>query len=156
MALGRKLIDFAFRDDGRSIAEDLQHLQAAIFHHQLERPAEQEIADKHRRRIAVNDIGGCLAPPQVRPVNHIVVKQGRGVNELHRCGQLVMASALIAAQLRPGDRQHRAHALAAAGNQMTGQSRDQRDLALHLVKDYGIDVVHARCCQGKHGRQRRL
>ena len=32
-----------------------------------------------------------------------------------------------------------------------GQTRDQRDLALHPVEDDGVDRVHARCCQGQHG-----
>ena len=46
-ALGGQLLDLALGDDGRGVAEDLQHLQAAVLDHQLEGAAEQEIADQY-------------------------------------------------------------------------------------------------------------
>ena len=47
--------------------------------------------------------------------------------------------ALVAEQSRARERQHRPHALAAAGDQVAGERRDQRDLALHAVEDDRVD-----------------
>ena len=60
-------------------------------------------------------------------------------------------SRVPAAQHRAGNGHHRAHALAAGGNQMPGELRDQRDLACHPVDDGGVDPGHIR---GKHVDQR--
>ena len=97
-ALGGQLVDLALGDHGRGVAEDPQHLEAAVLDHQLERSAEQEIADQHARRIAPDEVGGALAAAHSRAVDDIVVEQGRGVDELDRGGELVMARAGIAEQ----------------------------------------------------------
>jgi hypothetical protein len=65
-----------------------------------------------------------------------------------------MSSALIIAQRCPGDGQHRAEPFAAAGNKMASQRRDQRNLALHPLKDYSINAVHVRGSQRKHRAKR--
>jgi hypothetical protein len=111
---------------------------------------EQEIADQHGRRIAEHDVGGRLAAPQLAAIDHVVMQQGGGVDEFDRRGELVVARALVADQFRPGERQHRPHALAAAADQVPGQRRDQRDLALHPVEDHGVDRIHRRCRQRQH------
>ena len=119
-----------------------QDLEAAVLDHQFEGAAEQEIADQDARRIAPDEVGGALAAAHARAVDHVVVEQGRGVDELDRGGELVVARAGIAEQGAAGDRQHRPHALAAAGDQVPGQLGDQRDLALHPLEDDGVDAVH--------------
>ena len=48
----------------------------------------------------------------------------------------------IAEQRGARERQHRPHALAAAGDQVAGELGDQRDLALHPLEDDRVDVVH--------------
>jgi hypothetical protein len=63
----------------------------------------------------------CLAAAGLRAVDHVVVQQRRGVDELDRGGELVVARALVADQLGPGEREHRPHALAAAGDQVPGE-----------------------------------
>ena len=142
LALGGQLLDLALGNHGGGVAEDFQHLQAAVFDHQLERAAEQEIADQDARRIAPDEVGGALAAAHARAVDDVVVKQGRGVDELDRRGELVMARSRVAEQARRRECQHRPHALAAAGDQMAGKLGDQRDLALHPLEDDGIDAVH--------------
>ena len=144
LALGGQLLDLTLGDDRGGVAEDPQHLQAAVLDHQLERAAEQEVADQHARRIAPDEVGGALAAAHAGAVDDVVVKEGRGVDELDRGGELVVARAGVAEQACAGERQHRPHALAAAGDQVAGELRDQRDLALHPLEDDGIDAVHVR------------
>ncbi len=153
---GGELIDLALGDDRAGAGQDLQHLEAAILHHQLERPAEQEVADQHAGRVAPDEVGGALATPQVRPIDHIIVQQRGGVDELDRRRQAVVARAAIAEQARARERQHRAHALAAAGDQMAGQLRDQRDLGLHARQDHRVDEVEVTRDQLHHRFERRL
>ena len=98
----------------------------------------------------------CFAAPEVRPVDDVVVQQRRGVDEFHRRGQPVMSCALVAAQLRPGDRQHRPQPLTPARDQVAGERGDQRNLALHAIEDHRVHAVHARGGQRQHGAKRRL
>ena len=137
------------------MAEDPQHLEAAVLDHQLERAAEQEIADQHARRIAPDEVGGALAAAHARAVDDIVVEQGRGVDELDRGGELVVARAGVAEQRGAGEGQHRPHPLAAAGDQVAGELGDQRDLALHPLEDDGVDAVHVGRDQRHHRVERR-
>ena len=67
-------------------------MQAAVLDHQLERPAEQEIADQHAGRIAPDEVGGALAAARAGAVDDVVVEQGRGVDELDRGGELLVAA----------------------------------------------------------------
>jgi hypothetical protein len=72
------------------VAEDLEHLEAAILDHQLERAAEQEVADQHAGRIAPDDVR--RPPPRRSPSRRRHRReQGRGVDELDRGGELVLA-----------------------------------------------------------------
>ena len=145
-----------FGDHRRGVAEDPEHLEAAVLDHQLERPAEQEIADQDARRIAPDEVGGALAAAHARAVDDVVVEQGRGMDELDRGGELVVARAGVAEQVGAGERQHRPHALAAAGDQVAGELRDQRDLALHPLEDHRIDPVHVLGDERDHRLERRL
>ena len=140
-ALRGQLVDLALGDHPRRAREDFEHLEAAVLDHQLEAAREQEVADQHARRIAPDDVGGALAAAKARAVDDVVVEQGRGVDELDRGGELVMAGAGIIEQPGAGERQHRPHPLAAAGDQMAGELGDQRDVALHPLEDDRVDMV---------------
>ena len=141
-ARGGQLVDLALRDHRAGVRQDLEHLQAAVLDHQFEAAAEQEIADQHARRIAPDEVRGALAAAQVAAVDDVVVEQRRGVDELDRGGEPVVARAGIAEQLRARERQHRPHPLAAARDQMPGELGDQRDFGLHPVEDHRVDRVH--------------
>src|SRR6185295_15338878 len=93
-SLRGQLLDLALGDHRRSVAEDPKHLEAAVLDHQLEGSREEEIADEH-----------------------IIVKQSRGVNELHCGGELVMPRPRISKEVRRSECQHGTHALPAASNQ---------------------------------------
>ena len=97
--------------------------------------AEQEIADQDRRLVAPDRVGGIAAAAQIARIDDIVMQQGRGVDELDRGGEGDVALAAIAAQPRAGQGQHRPQPLAAAGDDMAGELRDQRHRALHALDD---------------------
>ena len=156
LALRGQLLDLALGDHRRGVAEDPQDLEAAVLDHQLEGAAEQEVADQHARRIAPDEVGGALAAAHARAVDDVVVKQSRGVDELDRRGELVVARAGVAEQRGAGERQHRPHPLAAAGDQMARELGDQRDLALHALEDDGVDAVHVGGDERHHRVERRL
>ena len=59
----------------------------AVRDHQLEGAGEQEVADQHAGLVAPDRVGGGHAAPQVALVDHIVVQQGGGVDELDRGGE---------------------------------------------------------------------
>ncbi len=83
------------------------------------------------------------------------MEQRRGVDELDRGGELVMAGAGVAEQVGASEREHRPHPLAAAGDQMAGQFGDQRDLALHALENHRVDAVHVSRDQPDHRIERR-
>ena len=156
LPLRDKLIDFAFRDHGGGVREDLEHLEAAVLDHQLEAAAEQEIAHEHGSGVAIDDVGGLLAAAHARAIDDIVMQQRGGVDELHRRRQLVVPTATITQQRRAREGEHRAHALAAASDEMACQRRDQRDARLHPAEDHFVDTVHAIGHERHKRLQRRL
>ena len=70
------------------------------------------------------------------------MQQGRGVDEFDRGGEGDVAIAAIAAEARCGEGQHRPQPLAAGGDDMAGELRDQRDRAAHALEDERIDALH--------------
>ena len=152
-----QLLDLAFGDHRRRVTEDLEDLQAAVLDHQLERAAEQEIADQDAGRIAPDEVGGALAAAGAGAVDDVVVEQGRGVDELDRGGELVVAacrnSRAGCAQARVSIGRMR---LPPPAIRWPASSGIRRDLALHALENDGIDAVHVGRDQGHHRIERRL
>ena len=84
------------------------------------------------------------------------MEQGGGVDELDRGGEAVVTRAGIAEQPRACERQHRAHPLAAAGDQMAGEFRDQRNVRLHAAEDDRVDEIEVTRDQLHDRFERRL
>ena len=63
------------------------------------------------------------------------MQQRGGVDELDRRRQRDVTLAAIAAQPRRREGQHRPQPLAAGGDDVAGQLRDERDRALHTLED---------------------
>jgi hypothetical protein len=115
---------------------------SVVRHHQLEGAREQEIADQHAGLVAPDRVGRGEPAAQVALIHHVVMQERRRVDELDRRGEPVMARSVIAAEPRRGHGQHRPQALAARGDQMTRELRDQPDRALHAREDQRIDGRH--------------
>jgi hypothetical protein len=137
-----QLHDLALGDDAAGAGQDLQRLHRVGLDHQLESAGEQEVADQHALRPAPDQVRGDLAATQGAAVDDVVVQQGGGVDELDGGRQLQAVVVIRARQTRGGDGQQRPQALAAGGDQVLGQGRDDRHVALHALGDQPVDAGH--------------
>ena len=117
-----------------------QHRQRAVLDHQFEGAAEQEIADQHAGLVAEQGVGRSLAPTQFAFIDHVVVQESGGVNELDAGSQLDMALALVPSQAGRSEGQNRPQPLAAGGDDMASQLRNQSDRRMHAIDNGAVDL----------------
>jgi hypothetical protein len=84
-----QLQHLALGDDAGGVGQHPEGAHLAGVDHQLEGPGKQEVADQHAGRRTPDQVGGDLAAAQLGAVDHIVVQQGGGVNELDSGGEAV-------------------------------------------------------------------
>ena len=90
VVLRGQLQHLALGDGGGGAAEDAQYLERAVLDHQLKGAGEKEIADQHGGLIAEHGIGAGGPAAQLEFVDHIVMQQRGGVDELDAGGELDM------------------------------------------------------------------
>ena len=78
---------FAFGDDAGGLRQDFHHWHRAQLNHHLEGARVQKVADQYAGGIAPGSIGSLAATAHARHVDHVVVQQGGGVQELNGGGQ---------------------------------------------------------------------
>jgi hypothetical protein len=91
----QQLQHFAFGDHVGGVGEDLHDAHAAGFHHHLEGARIEEVAHQDAGGVAEHRIGGIAAAAQFRFVDHVVMQQRGGVDELDHRGQFVVAMAFV-------------------------------------------------------------
>ena len=123
---GGELQHLPLGDGGGRVGEDIEHVQRAGFDHQLEGAGEEVIAHQHAGFVVPEQVGRGPPAPLAAFVDHIVMQERGGVDELHRRRQLLVRIALVAAHPGRGERHHRADALAASLHQMGGYLGDAR------------------------------
>ena len=126
-----QLQHFAFRDHGRRIGEDGEHDRGADFHHQLKRPAEQEIAHQNAGFVSPQHIGGGTAAAKRAFVDNVVVKQGRGMDEFDSRGELHVSISGTLELPRRNQRDQGSEPLAAGIHKMLRKLRNQGRFAQH-------------------------
>ena len=134
-----QLQHLALGDAVGGIGEDAHDAHVVQFHHHLERTRVQEIADQNAGRIAPHRVRGLAAAAQVRFVDHVVVQQGRGVDELDQRGELDVMAAAVAGRVRRDQVQHRPQALAAAADDVFGDLVDQHHVGGESRTDQRVD-----------------
>ena len=139
---GHQLQDLALGDHRRGLGQDRQHVERRVGDHQLERAREQEVAHQDRRLVAPKRVGRRGAAAQTALVDHVVVQQRRGMDQLDARGEPDMAFALVTAHPRGGEGDHRAEPLAAGGDDVAGELGHQQHRALHAVDDRAVDRFH--------------
>src|SRR5262249_18114714 len=83
------------------------------------------------------------AAAEVARIDDVVVEEGRGVDELDRRREPDRpVAAVIAAEPRRREGQHRSEALAAGSDDVAGELRDEGDRALHALDDARVDALH--------------
>ena len=149
----QQLQHLAFGDAVGGVGQDAHHLHAIQFHHQLEAARIEEVADQHTGRIAPQRVGGAAAAAQVGFVDHIVVQQGGGMDELDDRGQLMVFCRHGTAGSSCEFDQHRTQALAAGGNDVVCDLVDQDHIGCQPLADQGIHGGHVSRSQGLDLRQ---
>jgi len=147
---------FALGDHRRGVGQNRQHRQFPVLHHQLERAAEQNVADQDAGLVAPYRVGAGVAPAQVAFVHHVVVEQGGGMDEFDAGGELDVALAGIAAQAGGGQGQHRAQAFASGGDNVAGKLGNERNVAVHAADNGVVDqpkIIADQADQDLQGRR---
>ena len=154
IVLGDELQDFALGDGRGGAREDGENLQRAILHHELEGSGEQEIADQDRGLIAEHRVRRCQPAAKQALVDHVVVQQRGGMDELDAGGELDVALASVAAQSCARERQQRAQPLPARGDDVGGELRNKRHRTVHPGYDGAVARLQVRLQHGCQGVQR--
>ena len=154
IALAGELQHLALGDGRGGARHHGQDVERADIDHQLESAREQEVTDQHRGLVAPHRIGRRPAAPERADIDHVVMQQRGGMDELDAGRELDMAvgGGGVAAEPRRRHREQRPHALAAGADQMVGEFGDQRDRRAHAGQDLAIDPHHVLGAQ----RQQRL
>lgn len=146
-----ELLYFALGNDIGRVCQDLHHAQATGLHHHLEGARVQEVTHKHAGGIAKIFIG-CRSPaPQRRFIDHVVMQQGGRVNEFHYRRQIEPLRTCISEGAAHQQKQCRPQALAAGGDDVTGDFADKRDGGLQAGCDDLVHLLHVVGYQGEGG-----
>ncbi len=140
--IGRgQLKNLALGDDGGGIGKDIENIEGAVLDHQLEGSREEKIAYQNARLVAPERVGGGAAAPEIGIIDHIIMKQGRGVDEFHRGRQPEMTVSAIAAKLRAAQKKHRAQPFSPCGDDMPRKLGNERHAAFHPLEDQAVDAA---------------
>ena len=144
----QQLQHFAFGNRVGGVGQELHHLRPSEFDHQLEAARIQEVPDQHRRGITPHRIGGAAPAPQVGFIDHVVMEQGGGVDELDHRRKLVRIPPAMSERPCGQQQQHRAQALAAGTDDVFGDLVDQHHVRGQPPADQSVHRRHVRCGEG--------
>ena len=137
---GEQLQDLSLGDHGGGRGEDVEHPKRPVLDHELEGPAEQEVPHEDAGLVAPYGVGGGVAAAQAAVVDHVVMQERRGVDELDAGREPHVAGAGVPAQAGAGEHDQRPEALSAGGDDVTGELGDQRHAAVHTREDDVVDL----------------
>ena len=78
-----QLMHLAFRNDIGGLRQHLHHTHVLGLHHHLKRAGVQEIAHEHTGRVTKGLVGRGAATTQGGLIDHVIMEQSGGVDELH-------------------------------------------------------------------------
>ena len=134
-----ELIDLTLDHAQRDVAQQPDDVERVLRERHRHRLDVEEIAGEHRDVVAPLRVDGLPPAPHIRIVDDVVVHQRRGVNELDDGGVEHGARPGVAAQARAHQQHRRAHALAAALQQVVADLRNDVDLRLDLPRKLALD-----------------
>ena len=130
---------FALGDGVGRIGKDVHDAHAVERYHHLKGARVQEIAHENAGCVAEYFVGRLAAAAQRRAVDHIVVQQSGGVNELYDGGRIDMLFAPVSACACGQQHQQRAQTLAAGVDDVGGHLVDESHLAVQTTFDDLVD-----------------
>ena len=136
---GGELHHLALGERGGGVRQDAEDAERAVGDRDLERPAEQEVADQHARLVAPHRVRRRRAAAERAVVDHVVVQQRRGMDELDAGREVDVALARVAAEPGGAESEHRPQPLAAGGDDVRRKLGNEHHRALHVVEN---DAVH--------------
>ena len=134
-----ELIQLAFDHAQRDVAQQADDVERVLREGHRHRLDVEEVAGEHRDVVAPLRVHGLPPAPHIRIVDDVVVHQRGGVNELDHRRVQHRARAGVAAQPRAHQQHRRAHALAAALQQVVADLRNDVDLRLDLARKLALD-----------------
>ena len=133
-----ELQHFALGDHVGGVRHDLHDALRADGRHHLERARVDEVAHQHARLVAEDVVSRGAAAALLRAIDHVVVQQRRGVNELDEGGRFDVFVGFDAAGATREHAEQGAQAFAAAADDVFGNLVDERHGALQAGADHGV------------------
>ena len=99
----------------------------------------ERVSDQHRHLVAEQGVRGAASAPELRPVDDVVVEQGRGVDELDDHRELDVPVARVAERTRGEQHQQRTQSLAAASDDVLGDLVHEVDVGRESGPNGAID-----------------
>ncbi len=130
-----QLQHFAFGNDARGLGQNAHDGHRTELDHHLERARIQEIAYQYAGRIAPHGVGGRAAAAHAGHVDHVVVQQRGGMQELDGSGQQIQVVALMPQRLATEQHQQRAQAFAPGRGDVIADFGHQRNARRQLLLD---------------------
>ena len=137
-----QLHDLAFGNAIGGGGEDVHDVQTTDLHHHLERPRIEKIPNQHGCLVTPDRIGRAASAAQLGRIDHVVVQQRGGVNELDdgRCNQ--MRAPLVAAGACCEQDQLWPHALASRTNDVPAEPVNQGHLGAQPRPNQPVHTRH--------------
>src|SRR5918996_4411182 len=149
-ALELQLIHLGLGHRDRGARQRLHHAAIVVAHEHGERFRIQVVADQHGGVVAPLRVGRGAAAAQRRGVDHVVVDEGGGVEQLDNAGQPDGAGATVVGQPRRQQEQDGAQPLAAGAGDVPAHLLDQGHRRVQLAADLGLDGGGVVAHEGRH------
>jgi hypothetical protein len=134
-ALALELEDLGLGHRDRRPGQRLQDAPVVVPHQHREGLRVEVVAHQQRGVVPPPGVGRGLSPPQRRPVHHVVVDQGGGVEQLDGAREPDRPGAAVSGQPGGQQQQHGPQALAAGRGDGGAHLLDQRHRGVELPAD---------------------
>jgi len=148
-----QLQHLASGDGVGGLGEHLHDAHVVDLDHHLEGAGIEKIADQHRGGVAEGGVGGAVPAPQLRFVDHVVVQQSGGVDELDHRGELQTSFAAITRRAAREQQQRGPQPLASRGDDVLGDLAHQRHVRFESPADQRVDALQILRDRRQHGHK---
>jgi hypothetical protein len=154
---GLELEQLALGHQTDGVREDPLDLEISVLDDHSGGARQAEVADQDGAAVAPDRIGRGATPAHLSQVDHVVVEQAGGVEQLHGRRHLDPARTRVAAQLRSEEEECRTQSLAPRREHVLANGADQLLRRGQLLAQRPLDELHTpgdaleRHAQGRRG-----
>src|SRR5688572_5806105 len=152
-----ELKHFAFRHLLAGLAEHIVNRVVTEVDDLTEGFGVEIVADEDTDLVAPDFSSGSVTSADIGFVDHIVVEQGRGMNELHQTGELVMIATGIAAETGREYKEEWSDSFSAAVQDVGGDGIDERHTGIEVrpsLAFHPFQFITVRLPDVRHGVDR--